>query len=714
MVLGAFVPGQNPEEVALPRRYERLSAHRHPAVHRDHGHVEGEADEHDRHSGDPEVPGREDQQKDVGDSEHGHADPQIGAVASVRKREGLHCQSQRGQHPPPNPEMLEPPEATADQIADQHGGHQHSEEQGHRRSNGFGRRGFSRFGPAEVQPASMLIDVARMVPFPMLPTESSAERRLYEGFLEQLDDQYVVYHSVDWVLAGAEGPTQGEADFVIAHPVDGVLVMEAKGGRLAYDPQTRRWRQTGRSGTHDLDEDPFHQARDEMRSLIEILSAQPGWDRWKPSYGFSVAFPDGSYDRAAHKAAPVEVVVDRDDMGRLAERVAQIMAFWRRPERRFGAEGMEALATALGFRVEIRTPLKLQFDEEDRTIVELTDDQAWILSFIAHRKRAAVTGPAGSGKTILAVEISKRLAAMGHRTLLTCFNRRLAEHLRDATGGVAGLDVVHFHALCVRVAREAGLALPAESDDPGSPYFERELPALLQRGARALGPRYDAVVVDEAQDFRDWWWPTLLALHTDPDEGILYLFADDNQNLYGGRLPLDQVELCPPLPANLRNTKAIHEFVSVFYAGGHLPTARGPEGRPPEILGYRGDEDLARVLAVVLRNLVETERVPLEDIVVLTPSGKPKSRLRARERVDGFRLSDHVEPGTVLAESVHGFKVLERPVVILAELDDKHREDLARYLYVGGSRARNELIVLAAEPVARELRELAASGARRS
>ena len=57
--------------------------------------------------------------------------------------------------------------------------------------------------------------------------------------------------------------------------------------------------------------------------------------------------------------------------------------------------------------------------------------------------------------------------------------------------------------------------------------------------------------------------------------------------------------------------------------------------------------------------------------------------------------------------SVHAFKGLERPVVILAELGDKHQEDLARYLYVGGSRARNELIVLAREDVAKELRELA-------
>lgn len=550
--------------------------------------------------------------------------------------------------------------------------------------------------------------MARMVPFPMLPTESAAERRLYEGFLEQLDDAYVVYHSVDWVLTGVGGPNQGEADFVVAHAEDGVLVLEAKGGGLSYDPATRRWSQSGHGGSHFLDEDPFHQAKDEMLSLVEILSAQPGWDRWRPSYGYGVAFPDGRYEHEAHPGAPAAVVIDRDDMGRLTDRVREVMRHWRHGGRRFGAEGMEALALALGFRVEIRAPLKLRFDEEEKKIVELTDDQAWILGFVAHRKRAAITGPAGCGKTCLAVAISKRLSDGGRRTLLTCFNKRLAAYLRESTVGTTNLDVVHFHELCVRTAKEAGLELPEVATEPGSPYFEHRLPELLEQAARKLGPRYDAMVVDEAQDFREWWWPALLALHEDPDEGTLYLFADDNQNLYGGALPLAPEHRCPPLPANLRNTQAIHEFVSVFYEGDGKPASKGPGGRPPEILGYGDDQDLAHLLAVVLTNLVEEEQVPLEDVVVLTPSGKQKSRLRRRERVDGFRLSDEVEPGTVLTASVHGFKGLERPVVILAELGDKHEEDLAQYLYVGGSRARNHLIVLAAEPVAKELRALAA------
>ncbi|MEX2274801.1 MAG: ATP-binding domain-containing protein [Actinomycetota bacterium] len=544
--------------------------------------------------------------------------------------------------------------------------------------------------------------MARMVPFPMLPTRSTAEVRLYEGFLEQLDDAYVIYHSVDWVLAGHD---EGEADFVIAHPEDGLLALEVKGGRLDYDPGTRSWTQTGRDGRHHLKKDPFTQAKGAMHSLVDILQAQPGWDRWKPSFGFGLAFPDGTYEREAHPGAPVELVIDRDDVHRLAERVPQLMGVAKRPGRAFGAEGMDALATALGFRVAIRTPLKFEFDEDDRKIVELTDDQAWILAYIEHRERAAITGSAGCGKTLLAIQIAKRLAAKEHRTLLTCFNKRLADYLRAETQGVANLEVAHFHDLAYHLAKEAGLGVADDDRSNDATYFEDTLPSLMEEASRVLGPRYEAVVVDEAQDFREHWWPALLSLHRDPDDGILYVFADDDQNLYGGALPVGPEVHCPPLPSNMRNTRAIHEFVSVFHRGGASASAKGPPGRPPEILDYADEPGLLRLLGVVLTNLADTEEIPLEDIVILTTSGRSKSVVQAQSEIAGYRLSDVAEPGTVLVSSVHGFKGLERPVVILAEVGDRDHADVDEYLYVGGSRARHHLIVLATEPVARQLRE---------
>jgi hypothetical protein len=551
-----------------------------------------------------------------------------------------------------------------------------------------------------------------MVPFPMLPTTSTAERRLYEGFLEQLNESFVVYHSVDWVLWRAGRPEQGEADFVLTHPVHGVLVLETKGGAISYDPRSRVWTQSGNTGSHRLGEDPFHQARDEMYSLIEILKAQPGWEKWMPSYGYGVAFPDGAYSSDAHPGAPATLAIDRDDLDRLAERADELMRSWARPGRAFGAEGMDAVARALGLRVEIRTPLKLQFGEEDRRIIELTGDQAYARAVVLHRHRAAVTGPAGSGKTILATEVARHEAESGKRTLLTCFNRRLGEHLQASTEGTPNLHVAHFHALCTELAREANIPLNEPEGPEDRRWFEHTLPGALEEAARALGPRFDAIVVDEAQDFRSWWWPALLATHVDPDHGTLYLFADDSQNLYGGdELPVSPEEIEPPLPNNLRNTRAIHEFVSVFFdAGSAGPgTSKGPPGREVEVLEYDNEAELDRLLEVVLTNLTEQERIPLEDIVVLSPGGRDKSRLWARRAFGPFRLSDHVEAETVLWSSVHAFKGLERPVVILAEIGDGHQEDVASYLRAGATRARNHLIVLASGEAARDIRRRAAA-----
>jgi hypothetical protein len=554
--------------------------------------------------------------------------------------------------------------------------------------------------------------MARMVPFPMLPTVSSAERRLYEAFLYQLPGEYVVYHSVDWVLAPrrrGEPPVQGECDFLVAHPVDGLLVLEAKGGALGYDPATRRWTQAGRSGSHPLDEDPFHQAHGEMRSLVEILEAQPGWESWRPSFGYGVAVPDGVYDEPAHPGAPPEVVIDRRHLDRLTERVKEVMAFWRRPGRRFGAEGMDALARALGHRVEIRLPLRLQFREEDRRIVELTDQQKYVLAYVTKRERAMVVGPAGSGKTLLAVQLAERLADGGRRTLLTCFNARLGAHLKERVGDRPNLEVHHFHELCRTLAERASLDVPdpPAGDQEARTYYEGALPALLERAAGTLGPQYDAIVIDEAQDFREAWWPSLLALHASPDEGPLYLFADDSQNLYRGRVPEGMVDQTVPLHENVRNPKTVHEFVSVFHEGAPARSL-GPAGRPVQVLSYRDPDDEAHLLVTVLRNL-EEEGVTLEDVAVLTPAGLARSALRRRTDLNGYRLSERVEPGTVLSSSVHAFKGLERAVIILAELEEGHGDpgDLERYLYVGGSRARNDLIVLAAEPVARRVRMLA-------
>ncbi len=60
----------------------------------------------------------------------------------------------------------------------------------------------------------------------------------------------------------------------------------------------------------------------------------------------------------------------------------------------------------------------------------LTAQQARVLDLLRLQQRVQVLGGAGTGKTWLAVEQARRLAADGLRVALLCYSRGLATWLR--------------------------------------------------------------------------------------------------------------------------------------------------------------------------------------------------------------------------------------------------------------------------------------------
>jgi hypothetical protein len=128
-----------------------------------------------------------------------------------------------------------------------------------------------------------------------------------------------------------------------------------------------------------------------------------------------------------------------------------------------------------------------------------------------------------------------------------------------------------------------------------------------------------------------------------------------------------------------------------------MPQAQGPWGRPVEVRTYDYLHGLKHALGRVLHRLVVEENVPPEDIVVLTPRGQERSRLWRLGMVGNFRLTDEwtAASGEILCTTVHSFKGLESPVVILAEIEPYGIQELETVLYVGCSRACHHLIVLA-------------------
>jgi hypothetical protein len=133
--------------------------------------------------------------------------------------------------------------------------------------------------------------------------------------------------------------------------------------------------------------------------------------------------------------------------------------------------------------------------------------------------------------------------------LVVTYNSTLPHYLRDLAArrcrdigaSLSRITFVHFHELCRRAvddARVAG-AQPAITTLPG---VLTDFEEMIDQGIEAYhkyGQRFDAVLVDEGQDFTLKWWNLLRQQVCRPD-GELLLVADPTQDVYDRRAWTDE------------------------------------------------------------------------------------------------------------------------------------------------------------------------------
>lgn len=238
------------------------------------------------------------------------------------------------------------------------------------------------------------------------------------------------------------------------------------------------------------------------------------------------------------------------------------------PGNGLGKGGMTALYNLLSAPFELRPHLARGFADDENAIERLTREQYEVLQSLEEFRQVAISGGAGTGKTLLALQKASMLAENGIRTLLVCYNGPLGEFLRTKLEGCETVTVGSFHSVCSRLAKQAGVAVPKTKTS--ADLYDEILPqTFLEALVKEENLRFDAVIVDEGQDFRADWLAALRLSLRDGDKSIFYVFFDDNQKVYG-----DREELLPELQRqpyklirNLRNTRAIHRAFVPWYAG---------------------------------------------------------------------------------------------------------------------------------------------------
>ncbi len=563
----------------------------------------------------------------------------------------------------------------------------------------------------------------RMIP--MLSDEqirsfpSRAEARFYQACQAQLPDDYIVIYSADWLYRDAQGRLiEGEADFTIISPNLGLLVVEVKGGGINFDHTKGVWTSIDRNGVSHSIKDPFKQASRERYALIDQIRGHVNWQQsigMKFTVGHAVFLPDIS-DPTPFVAMnrPLEIIGVNADLTNIFQWTQRVWKFSKHADdMELGAKLVRVIENILCSSINVGPVMRAAMDDIEGLRIKLTANQSKMFRIIGGRRRVIISGGAGTGKTVLAAERAKSLSLEGLDVLLLCYNRPLADALANSLRAYQRIRVRSFHQLCderIRQSANAGADIWEDAVDayPDENEFDVQMPYALALSADILEEKFDAILVDEAQDFSDEYWFGIESLLHKPEEGHFYIFLDENQTLYSrkGELPIPDEPFY--LTNNCRNTSQIHEVGYRFYKGVTIDL---PELSGTDVIWHSKEKAEAQADAIVerVKHLIHVEELKPEDVVVLVAK-IPKEHLyglldqrRSTAGVD-WSFEVHGKEKCVLVDTVARFKGLEAQAVILWVGDELANENRWETAYVGATRAKSALSIVGSQKILIDLK----------
>lgn len=547
--------------------------------------------------------------------------------------------------------------------------------------------------------------------------ENKPERDVARMLVDQLPSQVTIFHSYPWLRPDRHDRTgkvtlkEGEADFLILWPELGFLVLEVKGGEIHYAPDNRGWYRALPSGGERSIKDPFAQANKNMHVVASVISDRVyGGARLNFAYGYAAIFPDCIFTGPTPPGAQAVNTWSADDLNKIGKQIARALRQFSHaePPRPIPKEELDRVKNAILPIFIIERSLGRMVEQQEEQLFRLTEAQSELLDFLGDNDQVLIEGVAGSGKTILAKVQAVRFAERGLKTLMLCYNKTLSGWINESLPDEyrQSIDVFHFHSLCSDLCRRAGIDFSPPNDPALQEKFWRnDAAALLWDAIEVLPDRYDAIIVDEGQDFNGDWWEPIELLNMSGDKGFFYIFYDPVQNLYnldGAAIPA----LGQPfkLSKNCRNTLAIIDTCSNIINRDIEAKDGAPKGIATEFVKLLRGKETHDQLKRWLHEWLGRAGLKTSQIAILSPYSQMKSSLADVRKLGGVDLIYDVnrwrEGGGVLFTTMRSFKGLEADVVVLIDLPKPGSMAACTVadFYVGCSRAKHILKVISAEP----------------
>lgn len=356
--------------------------------------------------------------------------------------------------------------------------------------------------------------MAKMIPqFGAAPTDSRSEPLVYGMLRDGLSNEFTVIHSLPWLCAATNeidesfvAPT-GEIDFLVLHPTLGILAIEVKGGRYKIEGAAFVLLHSGERV------DAVRQTRRNTHGLARWLA---GKSVIHYRIGYALCFPDSHFEPSQLPPGLVDpsgttlkpITLTFGDMPCLAARIKDVMSYWHGVlrTRPLGEDKINEICDALcpGFDGSPEWGQRVLFD--NHFWLRLTAEQSSVVNKVLASDRSIITGWPGTGKTLIGIEVGRRLKGLGIRVAVVTYNSMLANYLSKQIGD-SNCDVFTWHKLCSKARTFVGLPSPGSDNDWFQDECATDLQSAIKKGV--LGT-YDALILDEAQALRPEWCSLLV------------------------------------------------------------------------------------------------------------------------------------------------------------------------------------------------------------
>jgi hypothetical protein len=542
--------------------------------------------------------------------------------------------------------------------------------------------------------------MARIIPdLTINEIENRGERLFYQA-CKALPPEYTVMYSFKYREANQKNGhvLVKEADFVVVHPDRGFITIEVKTGEVSCIDGV--WQYT--SDGSPLRKDPVSQAVGAYHAILGIFKESQKIS-FGPKADYCIAFPECSNVRGIlpPHIAPDNVFL-QNDLDNLHKKISDIFSSKKIfPNVKHVTLLQNMLIPSFNIFTQLEEKINLFNKKADEI---LTDEQTRILDETIE-KRMVFLGGAGTGKTFIAIEKAKQLAKQQKKVLLTCYSSKLPNHLLKQED--SNIHCTNFHDFITKWLQENGYKdemEQAKNECKSKPdvqeYYDEVLPLLfLTRFHKSDEDSYDAIIVDEGQDFSKDWLDCLEPLLK--EDSIFYIFADERQNIFKRNLDFEKFGIHRrALTRNFRNTKEIHkELVELTKNYNYYSHKEISLGQKVKLFKWTSFQEQKKLIKKEVGRLVQ-QGISAGRILILSPNKQHKSSLKDVKNIKSWSVvpfGEAADNNAIRFETIRSFKGLEADIVFLTDIREDEKVCTLEDIYVGTSRAKYLLYMFVQE-----------------